>query len=63
MPQVPTLSVLYFWRNRSTRPAVSINFCLPVKNGWHWEQISTWITGTVDRVTKLFPHAHWTVAR
>jgi hypothetical protein len=25
----------YFWRKRSTRPAVSISFCLPVKNGWH----------------------------
>ena len=25
----------YFWRKRSTRPAVSISFCFPVKNGWH----------------------------
>jgi hypothetical protein len=24
------LSLPYFWRNRSTRPAVSTNFCLPV---------------------------------
>jgi hypothetical protein len=23
----------YFWRKRSTRPAVSISFCFPVKNG------------------------------
>ena len=23
-------SLPYFWRKRSTRPAVSINFCLPV---------------------------------
>jgi hypothetical protein len=23
----------YFWRKRSTRPAVSMSFCLPVKNG------------------------------
>src|SRR5205814_126525 len=29
------------WK-RSTRPAVSTSFCLPVKNGWHAEQISTW---------------------
>jgi hypothetical protein len=34
----------YFWRNRSTRPAVSISFCLPVKNGWHWLQMSVWIS-------------------
>ena len=27
--------------NLSTRPAVSTSFCLPVKNGWHAEQIST----------------------
>ena len=27
------LSFPYFWRKRSTRPAVSTNFCLPVKNG------------------------------
>jgi len=27
------LSLPYFWRKRSTRPAVSISFCLPVKNG------------------------------
>ena len=29
------LSLPYFWRKRSTRPAVSISFCFPVKNGWH----------------------------
>ena len=29
------LSFPYFWRKRSTRPAVSISFCFPVKNGWH----------------------------
>ena len=23
----------YFWRKRSTRPAVSTSFCFPVKNG------------------------------
>jgi len=31
----------YLRRKRSTRPAVSISFCLPVKNGWHAAQIST----------------------
>jgi hypothetical protein len=31
----------YFFWNRSTRPAVSTSFCLPVKNGWQFEQIST----------------------
>src|SRR5204862_322850 len=35
------------WK-RSTRPAVSTSFCLPVKNGWHAEQISTWMVGTVE---------------
>ena len=36
------LSLLaYFRRNRSTRPAVSTSRCLPVKNGWQTEQIST----------------------
>ena len=29
------LSFPYFWRKRSTRPAVSISFCFPVKKGWH----------------------------
>src|SRR5579863_6529219 len=31
----------YFFVKRSTRPAVSTSFCLPVKNGWQFEQIST----------------------
>jgi hypothetical protein len=31
----------YFLLKRSTRPAVSSSFCLPVKNGWQFEQIST----------------------
>jgi hypothetical protein len=42
---------------------VSTNFCLPVKNGWHFEQISTWIDGWVDRVSQVLPQAHATVAR
>jgi hypothetical protein len=51
----------YFCRNRSTRPAVSTSFCLPVKNGWQLEQMSVWISGCVDRVWNVFPHAHRTV--
>jgi hypothetical protein len=31
----------YLRRKRSTRPAVSTKRCLPVKNGWQTEQIST----------------------
>jgi hypothetical protein len=30
----------YFWRKRSTRPAVSTSFCLPVKKGWQLAQMS-----------------------
>jgi hypothetical protein len=52
----------YFLLNRSTRPAVSTSFCLPVKKGWHFEQISRWISGFVDRVLKVSPHAHLTIA-
>src|SRR5437762_14017007 len=54
--------LLYFLWNRSTRPAVSTSFCLPVKKGWHFEQISRWISGLVDRVLNVSPHAHLTVA-
>ena len=51
----------YLRRKRSTRPAVSISFCLPVKNGWQAEQISTLISPLwVDRVTKALPHAQCT---
>ena len=53
----------YFLVKRSTRPAVSISFCLPVKKGWQLEQISTFSMSplTVERVGKLFPQAQWTV--
>ena len=47
--------------NRSTRPPASTNFCLPVKNGWHLEQISTLTSLFVERVTYSAPHAHFTV--
>jgi len=46
-----------FLLKRSTRPAVSTNFCLPVKNGWHWLQMSTLILALVLRVTNEFPQA------
>ena len=54
--------VPYFCRKRSTRPAVSTSFCLPVKNGWQTLQMSVWISATVERVWNVFPQAHFTVA-
>ena len=36
----PATCLPYFWRKRSTRPAVSTSFCLPVKKGWQLAQIS-----------------------
>lgn len=62
-------AVAVFWKlyvppnfllNRSTRPAVSTNFCLPVKKGWHWLQMSTLIFGSVLRVVNVLPQAQWT---
>lgn len=50
-----------FFENRSTRPAVSTNFCLPVKNGWQTEQMSTPKLARVDRVVNLLPQAQWTL--
>ena len=46
------------WK-RSTRPAVSMSFCLPVKNGWQFEQISTRIRFAlyVERVLNALPQA------
>ncbi len=50
-----------FRRKRSTRPAVSTSFCLPVKNGWQAAQISTTMSPLcVERVSNVFPHAHFT---
>jgi hypothetical protein len=56
-----TSGVPYFFRNFSTRPALSMNFCLPVKKGWQLEQISTRISFLVDRVWKVLPQAQITV--
>src|SRR3989338_5046873 len=39
------------------RPAVSTNFLAPVKNGWHWEQISTRMLFLVARVWMTLPQA------
>jgi hypothetical protein len=52
---------LNFWLKRSTRPAVSSSFCLPVKNGWQLEHTSRWIASRTDRVWNVFPHAQCTV--
>src|SRR6516164_6555590 len=56
-------TLAYFFWKRSTRPAVSTSFCLPVKNGWQLEQISTRSISPlmVERVWKVFPQAQWTV--
>src|SRR5271154_3542326 len=52
----------YFFVKRSTRPAVSTSFCLPVKNGWQFEQISTRICWplNVERVSNVLPQAQCT---
>lgn len=51
-----------FLLKRSTRPSVSISFCLPVKKGWQLEQISTRISPLwEDRVWKVDPHAQMTL--
>src|SRR5262249_41801018 len=47
----------YLRLKRSTRPAVSTSFCLPVKKGWHAEQISTWMLSFVERVSTTLPQA------
>jgi hypothetical protein len=49
------LFLLYFCWKRSTRPAVSRNLCFPVKKGWHLEQTSTLMVGTVERVWMTSP--------
>src|SRR4051812_21440307 len=52
---------LYLRWNFSTRPVVSTYFILPVKNGWHAEQISTVMFLRVLRVVNLLPQPHVTV--
>src|ERR1019366_1022640 len=60
-PAFLRLSQLYFFWNFSTRPVVSTNFILPVKNGWHAEQISVLMFFFVLRVTNLLPQPQVTV--
>ena len=49
--------MLYFFLNLSMRPAVSTSFCLPVKKGWQDEQISTFMSFIVERVSITLPQA------
>ena len=55
-------NLAYFLLNRSTLPAESTSFCLPVKKGWHLEQISTFILLAVEPVLNSLPQAHLTIA-
>ncbi len=52
----------YFFLKRSTRPSESTIFCVPVKNGWQLEQMSTLISPTVERVLNFAPQAQLTIA-
>ena len=54
-------SRLYLFLNFSTLPPRFINFCCPVKNGWHSEQTSNLISSSVDIVTNELPHAQVTL--
>ena len=43
-------------------PAESMRRCLPVKNGWQFEQISSRSScPLVERVVQVVPHAQWTL--
>ena len=53
-------SRLYLFLNFSTLPPRFINFCCPVKNGWHSEQTSNLISSSVDIVRNELPHAQVT---
>src|SRR6185436_19579789 len=57
----PQADLAYRRLKRSTRPAVSISFCLPEKNGWHSLQISRRTSSLVERASKVLPQAHTTV--
>ena len=56
------LFAYFFWK-RSTRPAESTSFCLPVKKGWQAEQISTFRSPSVDRVSNALPQMQVMVER
>jgi len=51
----------YFFLKRSTRPPASTNFCLPVKKGWHSEQISTRMFSLTDPVSNSLPQTQVTL--
>jgi len=53
----------YFFWNLSTLPAESTSFCLPVKKGWQREQISTFRSPIVDRVSKELPQMQVMIVR
>ena len=53
----------YLRLNLSTRPLVSTSFCLPVKNGWHLEQISTVMFSRVEPVSITLPQAQRMLVR
>ena len=57
--RIPYFSVVRPKRllKRSTRPPASFSFCLPVKKGWHLEQISTRISFLVEPVAITLPQA------
>src|SRR5579859_2098752 len=58
---LPASLLAYLRRKRSTRPAVSTSFCLPVKKGWQFEQISTLMLPLcVECVVNVFPQAQCT---
>ena len=50
--------VPYFFRNTSTRPAVSTIVCRPVKNGWQLAHTVTRILGTVERACTVALQVH-----
>ena len=51
----------YLVLNFSTRPPLVVNFWVPVKNGWHAEQMSVLISDSVDLVINVLPHAQVTL--
>ena len=50
--------MLYFFRNASTRPAVSTILSRPVKNGWQLAHTAIRMLGTVERVCTVAPQVH-----
>src|SRR5207247_10611189 len=58
--EVSLVFLPYLRVKRSTRPAASMSFCLPVKTGWQLEQISRRSSFLVERVVHVAPPAQWT---